>query len=86
MYQDGFPADHRRVARPQDAQSRPGKRRLKKKAKPRLKAFWGVYDDLLRQAALFDYTEKQKAEERARQMTGSGKGSYFAKLVKAPVE
>lgn len=62
-----------------------GKRRSKR-AKVRLKAFWGVYNDLLQRVALFEYSERQQAEAVAKEMSESHKSSYFVRPVKRPVE
>jgi hypothetical protein len=51
----------------------------------RLKAFWGVYNDLLQRVVLFEYYERQQAEAKAKELTESTKMSYFVKPVKEAV-
>jgi hypothetical protein len=70
-----------RKGRPKGPKSRP-----KGKAKIRLKAFWGVYNDLLQRVAIFEYHERQRAHAQAKEWSEAGRMSYFVSLVKEPVE
>jgi hypothetical protein len=62
------------------------KSRPKGKAKIRLKAFWGVYNDLLQQVAIFEYHERQEADAKAKELTEGGEMSYFVRSVKEPLK
>lgn len=60
--------------------------RTKRKTVTRVKAYWGVFNDLLQQVDVFEYQDRAKAEKIARQLTKTKKGSYFVRIVKRPVE
>ena len=52
----------------------------------RLKAFWGVFNQSLKRVALFEYSEKRKAEKMAKELTSSGKSPHFVQPVKEVVQ
>ena len=52
----------------------------------RLKAFWGVFNQSLKRVALFDYSEKKKAEKMAKELTATGKSPHFVQPVKEVVQ
>jgi hypothetical protein len=64
------------------------KRRTRSKvaAEVRLKAFWGVFNQSLRRIALFEYAERQAADTKAEELSGSQKTPHFVKLVKEVIE
>jgi len=63
-----------------------GRTRSKRKTVTRVKAYWGVFNDLLQQVAVFEYRDRAKAEKSARQLTKTKKGSYFVRIVKRTVD
>ncbi len=72
------------------------KKTVKKKAKRksrakvvkevRLKAFWGVFSQSLRRVALFEYSQREQADKKSEQLSGSGKTPHFVQLVKEVIE
>ncbi len=54
-------------------------------AEIRLKAFWGVFNQSLKRVALFEYSERKKAEKKAADLS-SGKSPHFVQPVKEVVE
>lgn len=62
----------------------------KKKAKDpseiRLKAFWGVFSQSMKQVAIFEYHQKKEAEKKAEALNQSGKSPHFVKKVKKEIE
>jgi len=52
----------------------------------RLKAFWGVFNQTLKRIALFEYSERKKAEKMAAELTANGKSPHFVQLVKDVVQ
>ena len=53
-----------------------------KKAPPRLRARWGVFDGAMKQVAVFDYNQRAAAEARLAELLGRQKGVYFLQIVK----
>lgn len=52
---------------------------------PRLKAFWGVFNQSLKRVAVFEYAQRADAEKKAEEMSTSQKTPHFIRLVKEPV-
>lgn len=63
-----------------------GKKRSARNTVVRRKAYWGVFNDLVRQVAIFEYQDRAEAEKTAREWTKKKRGSYFVRIVKQPVE
>jgi hypothetical protein len=53
-----------------------------KKAAPRLRARWGVFDGGLKQVAVFDYNQRAAAEEKVAALLSMNRGAYFLQIVK----
>ncbi len=62
------------------------KSRAKTTKEIRLKAFWGVFNQTLKRIALFEYSEKKKADKMAAELTANGKSPHFVQLVKDVVQ
>lgn len=62
------------------------KSRAKEAKDIRLKAFWGVFNQTLKRVALFEYSERKKAEKMADELTAKGKSPHFVQLVKDVVQ
>jgi hypothetical protein len=62
------------------------KSRAKAAKEVRLKAFWGVFNQSLRRVAVFEYSERQRAEEKAKELGESQKTPHFVQLVKELIE
>jgi hypothetical protein len=69
------------------AKAAPKRKSRAKAAKDiRLKAFWGVFNQTLKRIALFEYSERKKAEKMAAELTAGGKSPHFVQLVKDVVQ
>ena len=56
-----------------------------KKAPPRMRARWGVFDGGMKQLAIFDYNQRAAADEKIADLIAKKKGSYFVQIVKEPM-
>lgn len=56
-----------------------------KKASPRMRARWGVFDGGMKQLAIFDYNQRATAEEKVADLLAKKKGPYFLQMVKEPM-
>lgn len=48
----------------------------------RLKAYWGVFNQSLRRVALFEFDQRKEADQKAEELTKSGKSPHFVQPVK----
>lgn len=55
-----------------------------KKAPPRLRARWGVFDASMKQVAIFDYNQRTAAEEKVADLLLK-KNLHFLQIVKEPI-
>lgn len=62
------------------------KSRAKASKEVRLKAFWGVFSQTLTQVAQYEYSEREEADKRAKELTESKKTPHFVQLVKKVIE
>lgn len=62
------------------------KSRAKVAKEVRLKAFWGVFSQSLTPVVLFEYSERSKADKKAKELSDSRKGPHFVQLVKKVIE
>ncbi len=76
---------------------RAGAKKKKKKAKRKSRAkvpvevrqqlFWGVFNQSLKRVALYEYSQKKQAEEKAKSLTkDDGKSQHFVQKVKEVIE
>ena len=56
-----------------------------KKAPPRLRARWGVFDAGMKQVAIFDYNQRAAADEKLAELIARKKGIHFLQIVKEPM-
>jgi hypothetical protein len=56
-----------------------------KKAPPRMRARWGVFDGGMKQVAVFDYNQRADADERLAHLLATKKGIHFLQVVKEPM-
>ena len=56
-----------------------------KKAPPRLRARWGVFDAGMKQVAIFDYNQRAAADEKLADLLAKKKGLHFLQIVKEPM-
>jgi hypothetical protein len=53
-----------------------------KKAPPRMRARWGVFDGGMKQVAVFDYNQRTEAEAKVADLHSRNKGTHFLQIVK----
>lgn len=51
----------------------------------RMKAYWGVFSQTLRRVALFEFSERKKAEQKAEELSKSSKSPHFIQPVKEQI-
>jgi hypothetical protein len=56
-----------------------------KKAPPRLRARWGVFDGSMKQVAAFDYNQRAAADAKLADLLAKKKGIHFLQIVKEPM-
>jgi hypothetical protein len=56
-----------------------------KKAPPRMRARWGVFDAAMKQVAVFDYNQRAAADEKLADLLVKKKGIHFLQIVKEPM-
>ncbi len=56
-----------------------------KKAAPRMRARWGIFDNSAKQVAIFDYPERAAADEKLAALLANKKGLYYLQMVKEPM-
>jgi hypothetical protein len=66
------------AAKPKDA---PPKRK-RKSSVVRLKAYWGVFNQMLKRVAVFEYAERKQADKKASELSTNAKQPHFVQLVK----
>jgi hypothetical protein len=56
-----------------------------KKAPQRMCARWGVFDGGMKRVAIFDYNQRDAAQEKLADLITRKKGVYFLQMVKEPM-
>src|SRR5207248_10270252 len=56
-----------------------------KKAPPRLRARWGVFDAGMKQVAIFDYNQRAAADQKLADLLSRKKGIHLLQIVKEPM-
>jgi hypothetical protein len=56
-----------------------------KKAPPRVRARWGVFDGAMKQIAIFDYNQQAAAHDKLADLLANKKGIHFLQIVKEPM-
>ncbi|MCE9607201.1 MAG: hypothetical protein K8U03_20130 [Planctomycetia bacterium] len=73
-------------AKPAKEPKPPKEPAVKKKRKGpgivRLKAFWGVFNQMLKRVAVFEYADRKPADKKAADLSVSSKQPHFVQLVK----
>jgi hypothetical protein len=64
------------------AKEAPPKKKRSKSGVVRLKAFWGVFNPMMKRVAVFEYAERKQADKKAAELTANSKASHFVQLVK----
>ncbi len=63
-----------------------GKKPRAKKAPPRMRARWGIFDGSMKQVAIFDYNQFDAAQETLADLLARKKGIHIIQIVKEPIE
>src|SRR5438552_978859 len=74
-------APREKKARTKAAAAPKVKRPRAKKAPPRMRARWGIFDGAMKQVAVFDYCERAAADEKLADLLTKKKGSHFLQIV-----
>lgn len=82
--QQGQPTPEAPAAEKAPKAAKPKKPR-KKKEPPRLCARWAVYDGSMKQVAVFDYSQRDQADQKVAELAAKKNASYFIQLVKEPM-
>lgn len=61
------------------------KSRAKEPVEVRLKLFWGVFNASMKRVALYEYTQKKQADQKATDLNQGGKQQHVVLKVKEPV-
>lgn len=70
------------VKEPKAPKEPPVKKKRKGASVVRYKAFWGVFNQMLKRVALFEYAEKKAADKKAADLSVSSKQPHFVQVVK----
>ena len=62
------------------------KRKAKEPVEVRMKLFWGVFNQSMKQVALYEFSQKKHAEAKAAELSQSGKNPHYVQKVKLPVK
>lgn len=63
------------------------KSRAKEPVEVRMKVFWGVFNQSCKRVALYEYSQKKQAEEKAKSLSkDDGKSQHFVQKVKEVIE
>ena len=60
------------------------KRTRKAAVEPRIKLYWGVFNQNLKRVAVFEYEDLKKAEKHAKELSKAG-GEHFLQKIKETV-
>ena len=66
---------------------KPAKRKSRSKVPVdiRMKLFWGVFNQTAKRVALYEYSQKKQADQKAADLSASGKAPHFVQKVKEQV-
>ncbi len=62
------------------------KSRAKDAADVRRRLYWGVFNQSMKRVALYEFTPKKQAEQKAADLNSSGKSPHFVQKVKEEIE
>lgn len=68
------------------APAKPRKSRAKSTKGVRLKAFWGIFNQSMKRVAVFEYSQRDKADTKATELSGSQRTPHFVQLVKEAID
>jgi hypothetical protein len=62
------------------------KSRSKSATERRIKAFWGVFNQSMKRVALFEYSQRKQADQKAAELSTSQRTPHFVQIVKEEVK
>ena len=80
------PAEKKTADKKSPVEKKKAVKRVRTPKEVRLKAFWGVFNQTMRRVALFEFNERKKADQKAQELTKSGKSPHFVQPVKEVIE
>ena len=76
----------KKAVRKAKAPATPRPKRVSKKKEPvRMRARWAVFDGGMKQIAVFDYNERDAADQKLADLIAKKSGGYFIQVVKEPM-
>jgi len=79
---DGIAAPTKKKTKAKKPAAPKVKRPRKVKAPPRLRARWAIFDNSMKQVAVFDYNQRVAAGEKLATLLATKKGVHFMQIVK----
>jgi hypothetical protein len=79
---DAKPAAKAPPGKAPPAEKAPPKKKRSKSGVVRLKAYWGVFNQMMKRVHLFEYSERRQADKKAAELSGNAKSPHFVQLVK----
>jgi hypothetical protein len=79
------PARAKKEAKPKEAKPAKPKRAGKNKTPVRWCARWGVFDNGMKQVAIFNYNQRAEADQKVAELTAKKKAVHFLQIVKEPM-
>src|SRR6266478_3249490 len=76
------PAAPKKRPRAKSSAEPKGRKPRPKKAPPRMRARWGIFDASMKQVAIFDYNQRVTADETLANLLTRKKGVHFLQIVK----
>jgi hypothetical protein len=83
--EDGEPIKKKKKAKAKKPAVAKVRKPRAKKAPARMYARWGIFDNSMKQVAIFEYNQRGAADEKIADLRSKHKGSYFLQLVKGPM-
>ena len=83
--EDGEPIKKKKKAKAKKPAVAKVRKPRAKKAPARVYARWGVFDNSMKQVAIFEYNQRTAADEKIADLRSKHKGSYFLQIVKGPM-
>ena len=83
--EDGEPIKKKKKAKAKKPTVAKVRKPRAKKAPARVYARWGVFDNSMKQVAIFEYNQRTSADEKIADLRSKHKGSYFLQIVKGPM-
>ena len=82
----------REEAEAAEAAEKPKKKKAKRKSRAkepvevRMKLYWGVFSQTMKRVALYEFSQKKAADQKAKDLSKDGKSPHFVQKVKEAIE